>query len=76
MLRAGMSTRNVANNFNCNHNTIVRLRQRFLATNAVAVRPRFGAARLTSKHFDNIIAIDRTCKKTAFEPDFQILYFS
>ena len=30
MLRAGMSTRNVANNLNCNHSTIVLLRQRFL----------------------------------------------
>jgi IS30 family transposase len=34
MLRAGMSTRNVANNFNCNRSTIVCLRQRFLATNS------------------------------------------
>ena len=42
MLCAGMSTRNVANNFNCNHSTIVRLRQWFLATNTGADRPRPG----------------------------------
>ena len=42
MLRAGMSTRNVANNFNCNHSTIVRLRQWFLVTNTGADRPRPG----------------------------------
>lgn len=57
MLRAGMSTRNVANNFNCNQSTIVRLRQRFLATNTVADRPRPGAQRVTTQAQDQMIRL-------------------
>jgi transposase len=73
MLRAGMSTRNVANNFNCNHSKIVRLRQRFLATNTVADRPRPGAPRVTTQAQDQMVRLQhlrerfRTATVTARE---------
>ena len=57
MLRAEMSTRNVANNFNCNHSTIVRLRQRFLAMNTVADKPRSGALRMKTQAQDQLIRL-------------------
>ena len=57
MLHAGMSTRNVANNFNCNRSTIVCLRQRFLATNTVADRLRPGAPRVTTQAQDQMIRL-------------------
>ena len=42
MLRAGISTREVARLFNCHQSTVVRLRQRFQTTNNVSDRPRPG----------------------------------
>jgi hypothetical protein len=66
-------TSSVANNFNCNHSTIVRLRQRFLATNTVADRSRPGAPRVTTQAQDQMIRLQhlrerfRTATVTARE---------
>ena len=73
MLRAGLSTRNVANHFNCHHSTIVRLNQRFQATNSVSDRQRPGAPRVTTPQEDRFIRLQhlrnrfRTATQTANE---------
>lgn len=73
MLRAGLSARQVANRFNCHHSTIVRLNQRFVATNSVADRPRSGPPRVTTPQQDRFIRLEhlrdrfRTATRTATE---------
>ena len=72
-LRAGFSTRQVANRLNCHHSTIVRLNQRFVATNSVADRPRSGPPRVTTTQKDRFINLEhlrdrfRTATRTATE---------
>jgi IS30 family transposase len=48
MMRAGISTREVARLFNSHQSTIVRLRKRFQTTNIVSDRPRPGQPRVTT----------------------------
>jgi IS30 family transposase len=58
MLRAGISTREVARLFNCHHqSTVVRLRQRFQTTNNVSDRHRLGHARVTTNQQDRHIRL-------------------
>ena len=78
MLCAGMSTRNVANNFNCNHSTIVRLRQWFLATNTGADRPRpgprFTKGRKTYDHLlTNLRPFHKTCRNVFAISDLRLV---
>jgi IS30 family transposase len=48
MLRAGISTREVARLFNCHQSTVVRLRQMFQTTNNMSDRPQPGQPRVTT----------------------------
>ena len=57
MLRAGISTREVARLFNCHQSTVVRLRQRFQTTNNVSDRPRPGQPRVTTDQQDRHIRL-------------------
>jgi transposase len=52
MLRAGISTREVARLFNCHQSTVVRLRQRFQTTNNVSDHHRPGQPRVTTDQQD------------------------
>jgi transposase len=57
MLRAGISTREVARLFNCHQSTVVRLRQRFQTTNNVSDRPWPGQPRVTTDQQDRHIQL-------------------
>ena len=57
MLRAGISTREVARLFNCHQSTVVRLRQRFKTMNNVSDRPRTGQPRATTDQQDRHIRL-------------------
>ena len=73
MLRAGISTREVARLFNCYQSTVVRLRQRFKTTNNVSDRPRSGQPRVTTDQQDRHIRLQhlrnrfKTAASTAME---------
>ena len=57
MLRAGISTREVARLFNCHQSTVVRLRQRFQTMNNVSDRSRPGQPRVTTDQQDHHIRL-------------------
>ena len=57
MLRAGISTREVARLFNCHQSTVVRLRQMFQTTNNVSDHPQPGQPRVTSDQQDRHIRL-------------------
>lgn len=57
MLTAGVSTRDIAAQFNCSHSTIVRLNQRVTTTGTGDDRPRTGQPRVTTQHQDQFIRL-------------------
>jgi transposase len=63
MLRAGISTREVARLFNCHQSTVVHLRQRLQTTNNVSDRPRPGQPRVTTDQQDRHIRLQHLRKR-------------
>ena len=55
MLRAGMSTHQVAAQLNCNQSTVSRLQTRFQQTGTTRDRPRPGQPRVTTRRQDVFI---------------------
>ena len=57
MLDAGLSCSEVVRRINCNHTTIIRLRQRLAQTGSVTDRPRRGRPRVTTSAQDRRIRV-------------------
>jgi transposase len=64
MSNTGMSSRNIAVQFNVNHTVIGRLIQRYHQTGTVNDRPRSGRHRLTSPREDRLLT--RRAKRSPF----------